>query len=40
MTNTEAGKLAGSGYKGPHVFLSRVQDEGDRKAVKDCNQGI
>lgn len=40
MTNTEVGKLAGSGYKGPHMFLSGVQDEGDGEAVKGFNQGI
>lgn len=40
MTDTEAGKLAGSGYEGPCVFLSRVQEEGGRETSKGFHQGI
>lgn len=40
MAETEARKLAGSGYEGPYVSLSGVQNKGEGETLKGFNQEI
>lgn len=40
MAETEGGKLAGSGYEGPHVSLLGVQNVVEVETLKVFNQGL
>lgn len=40
MAETEVGKLAGSGYEGPHVSLLGVQNEVEAETLQVFNQEI